>query len=77
VATKKEKRVAALAKREAFLEEYRRQGLEAQQNGRISNNLSELVGLLEGALGRTPNEDEIMNFINANNEDRLSFINGR
>jgi hypothetical protein len=39
VATKKQKREVALAKREAFLEEERQRGLEAQKRGKEEENL--------------------------------------
>lgn len=42
MATKKQKREAALARREAFLEEYRRQGLEAQKSSRVAENAKKM-----------------------------------
>jgi hypothetical protein len=75
VATKKQKREAALAKREAFLESERQRGLEAQKQERIDNNLTRLANTLEEVIGRRPTEDEVMNFIFGDEEDRLRIVN--
>jgi len=75
VATKKQKREAALAKREAFLERERQRGLEAQRYARIDDNLTKLIEMLEEAMGRLPREDEVNKFINGNEEERINMIN--
>lgn len=75
MATKKQKRAAALAKREAFLEEERKRGLEAQRYGRIDDNLTKLIEMLEEAMGRLPSEDEDNKFINGNEKERIDMIN--
>ncbi len=54
MATKKQKRAAALAKREAFLEEYRRQGLEAQKRSQ-----DEYDEALQNALASNRRIDEM------------------
>lgn len=56
MATKKQKRARALAKREAFLEDLRRSGLEAQRKGheeearrKKAKNDAKVQGLLDGS----------------------------